>query len=243
MTADSRLICSHDIELEKTTTPRSSTRMIGHGRMGNSTDFTLDETGCFATGRLGTGSPSGDAPWSGHGVPTFEEAAELVLRLNASTGRNVGLMPEIKDPKAHLRAGLDPSAALLGSLRKLGLDTPDSPVWIQCFDHDELRRIRHELGHKGKLVALTGSKPPTDEELAEIATFADAIGPSRRAIENDDGTPIERPTLVERAHAAGLAVFPYTFKAEIEETRRFFRKHRVDGLFTDFPNLGVDARD
>ena len=48
---------------------------------------------------------------------------------------------------------------------------------------------------------------------------------------------------VERAHALGLSVFPYTFLDEEEAMRRFFNEHRVEGLFTNFPDKGVAARD
>ena len=58
--------------------------------------------------------------------------------------------------------------------------------------------------------------------------------------------------LVERAHAAGLVVHVWTLRADkeflpasyrgdaLEEFRRF-RALGVDGVFTDFPDLGVKA--
>ena len=45
--------------------------------------------------------------------------------------------------------------------------------------------------------------------------------------------PADRTDFVGRAHALGLSVFPYTFLDE----------HSVEGLFTNFPDKGVAARD
>ena len=72
-------------------------------------------------------------------------------------------------------------------------------------------------------------------------TFATAIGPARQLIE-------ARPAIVAEAHAAGLAVVPYTFRvvrgadAAGRETtradmRRFLLDLGVDGVFTDNPDL------
>jgi len=99
--------------------------------------------------------------------------------------------------------------------------------------------------------------------LAEIKTFADGIGPNTRLIvpANADGTLREPTTLVADAHAAGLKVHPYTFRAEntflpvdfrvgtdaaaygraIDEQVRYLETG-IDGLFTDQPDIGVTAR-
>ena len=53
------------------------------------------------------------------------------------------------------------------------------------------------------------------------------------------------PTVVPRAHAAGLTVTPYTFRsadpsgatAVREEMATFLYRHGVDALFTDNPDL------
>lgn len=104
----------------------------------------------------------------------------------------------------------------------------------------------------------------TREGLKEISTYADGVGPEKTMVIrwNADGTLGEPTELVPDAHLAGLLVHPYTFRAEnsflpadyrsstdpaahgdvVGEMRAYFALG-VDGLFTDQPDLGVDARD
>ncbi len=91
--------------------------------------------------------------------------------------------------------------------------------------------------------------------------FADANSDGKSDDLNNDGAIDERdrtliaPTnVVKDAHAAGLFVHAYTFRNEARrlasdfkgdpkaEYRRFFELG-VDGLFSDFPDTAVDARD
>jgi glycerophosphoryl diester phosphodiesterase len=80
----------------------------------------------------------------------------------------------------------------------------------------------------------------TEAGLDQVAKFADAIGPAKDRLLAD-------PKLVERAHARGLLVHPYTFRADRlegyksfhEELERFYVGLGVDGLFTDFPDQAV----
>jgi glycerophosphoryl diester phosphodiesterase len=83
----------------------------------------------------------------------------------------------------------------------------------------------------------------TAEGLAQVAEFAQGIGPDKDLIEAD-------PALVQRAHDAGLAVHPWTFRKDQlprrydsfdAELRAFFETYRVDGLFTDFPDAALDV--
>ena len=89
--------------------------------------------------------------------------------------------------------------------------------------------------------------------LRAIAHYAWGIGPNKSMI-GDDGD------LVREAHRAGLRVHPWTFRAENYFLPRRWRKginprgagdllseieHHlalgVDGFFTDFPEIGVEA--
>lgn len=95
----------------------------------------------------------------------------------------------------------------------------------------------------------------TPQGLTEIATYADGIGPWKRMIVSVDANNRTLPptTLVQDAHAAGLLVHPYTFRNEPRylaadynnnpqaEYEQFF-KLGVDGLFSDFPDTGVESR-
>jgi glycerophosphoryl diester phosphodiesterase len=94
----------------------------------------------------------------------------------------------------------------------------------------------------------------TDAGLAEVKTYADGIGPWKPHIvpQNSDGSVIFPPTdLIQRAHAHGLLIHTWTFRddsfpsaypSEIAELRKFYELG-IDGVFSDFPDTAVIARD
>ncbi len=104
----------------------------------------------------------------------------------------------------------------------------------------------------------------TPAGLAAIAEYADGVGPSKDYIVPRDATGTSLPvtSFVPDAHAAGLLVHPYTFRNEnnflalelrrgsdpaawgnaIAEYEQFFGLG-VDGLFSDYPDTAVEARD
>lgn len=193
-------------------------------------------------------------------IPTLEEELQLIQGMNVSTGRVAGIYPEIKQPRWHRQEGHDISSIVLPILRRYGYATKADACWVQCFEWEEVRRIRGELEWKGRLVFLLGSgrKDPDGSEadrfftpagLAEVAGVADGIGPALGAIATGK-TPSERKltTLVRDAHAANLAVHPYTARADelpkwaasLSDLHAIiFREANADGVFTDFPDATV----
>ncbi|MDJ0938938.1 MAG: glycerophosphodiester phosphodiesterase [Woeseiaceae bacterium] len=194
-------------------------------------------------------------------VHTLGAEIELIRGLNASTGRVAGIYPEIKRPAWHKEQGVDIAPIMLELLTREGYTTRDDPVFLQCFDAAEVRRLREELKTDLKLIQLIGDNSwkesttdyhalRTDAGLDEIARVADGIGPwLEQLYVVDDGRP--RSTgLVERAHARGLAVHPYTFRMDsLPEGFASFDglvgfvigELGADGLFTDFPDLARRA--
>ena len=99
--------------------------------------------------------------------------------------------------------------------------------------------------------------------LKEISTFADGIGPEKFFVipKKADDTLGAPTSLVADAHAVGLKVMPWTFRNEntfmakdlrngtdpaaygraIDEMVLYLRTG-IDGLFTDNPDTGVEAR-
>ena len=185
-------------------------------------------------------------------VVTLEEEILFIQALNRSAGRTVGLYPELKAPAWHLKEGRDLSAAVLPLLRKYGYDAKDSACYVQCFEYTEIKRLRGELGWKGKLIMLLGggSSPLlTDAGLAELAKVVDGIGPPIGSYVAGK-TPAERQVtdLAARARKAGLKSHPYTLRADelpkcvtsVDELlSALFNEAKVDGLFTDFPDLCI----
>jgi len=194
-------------------------------------------------------------------VHTFAEEIELVQGLNVSTGKSVGIYPEIKSPAFHRDEGKDIAAAALSVLKQYGYNEKTDKVFLQCFDSSELQRIHDELMPELNmdlpLVQLMGTEQEyhwmlSDSGVQQLATYVDGIGPSAYLLIAPDSTAseIKVTNLVELAHAAGLQVHPYTFRRERNQMppfakdyddflRIFFDQVGVDGVFTDFPDLTV----
>jgi len=193
-------------------------------------------------------------------VVTFEEEIRFVQGLNRSTGRNVGIYPELKAPAWHRKEGRDLTAAVLPILRKYGYDAKDTACYVQCFEYAEIKRLRGELGWSGKLIMLLGAKGKgpgetdftylqTDAGLAELAKLVDGIGaPIGSHVTGKSSNERQVTDLAARARKAGLKSHPYTLRADElpksvkdadELVRVLFDEAKVDGLFTDFPDLCI----
>ena len=236
-------ICLHDIHLEATTTVEEvypdRHREDGHWY---AIDFTVEEIkGLQAHERLPNRFPFGNSNFQ---VPTFAEMVELIQGLNATTDRDVGIYPELKGPAFHAKEGQPVERKLLETLARYGYKGPDAKVFVQCFEIEPLKKIRHELKSDLPLIMLIGGGPSakrllSEDGLDEVAEFANGIGPSKGLIEAN-------PDIVKWAHKRNLKVHPYTFRADQfskkkygtfeNELKQFFDTYKVDGLFTDFPD-------
>lgn len=247
LTKDGAFICLHDIHLESTTNVEEvfPDRKRDDDRW-YAADFTLAEIKRLrAEERLPNRFPQGKSNFS---VPTFEEAIELIQGLNKSSGREAGIYPELKAPGFHDRAGLPMEEKYLAVLAQYGYTGPDAKVYVQCFEPNPLKKMRDELGSTlPQIMLIAGGKMSTsqltDEGLQAIAKFANGIGPEKGLLESD-------PSLVQRAHAVGLKVHPYTvrrdqkpndFETTVDEIRHVLFTRGADGLFVDFPDDGREA--
>ncbi len=193
-------------------------------------------------------------------IATFAEEIELIQGLNQSTGRSVGIYPEIKSPAFHRGEGKDISAAVLEVLKTYGYDEQQDRVFLQCFDGNELQRIGRELlpamNMTVPLVQLLGTGPEfraalTPAGMKMVASYADGIGPSMQLIVERGSVAgkLKISKLVELAHDLGLVVHPYTFRRDLlpvyaddydDLLKIFLDDIGVDGVFTDFPDLTVE---
>jgi len=213
-------------------------------------------------------------------IPTFAEVLALRERLSNELHRVIGVYPETKHPTYFRSIGLDLETPLVRQIRGAGLDRANAPIFIQSFELTNLVDLRQHFGVNAPLVFLTSaSGAPYDlASKGDPTTYADlttaaglrslsgiinGIGPDKNQIipRNLNGTLGQPTTLVTDAHAAGLRVHPYTFRAEntflpldyrvgtdvtaygraIDEQVRFLRTG-IDGLFTDQADIGVIAR-
>ncbi len=259
-TRDGTLIVLHDIDLEPVTDvalrfPNRS-RADGHYY---AIDFDIDEIRQLrVTGRR---SPGGPVERTGecYRIATLEEELLLVTRLNQTTGRQVGIYPEIKQPQWHRAHGMDLTRMLVEELAEAGYRRRSDPVFVQSFDVMELRRIRDELGCSLPLIQLVDESTDYDRlltrnGLVELAGYVQGLGPAYRQLV---GSPVSRrgpvpADLVHHAHEAGLLLHPYTFKRDglpeyaqsLEQLLTvFFSDIGVDGVFCDYPDVAVRIRD
>src|SRR5690606_28528867 len=97
------------------------------------------------------------------------------------------------------------------------------PAVLQCFDADELKRCRYELGTRLKLAQLAepSSTPPPTRDLAAVAEYAEIWAPHYSAlVERSADGPGRLAGSWEVAKAAreagrvGLELHPYTFRLD-----------------------------
>lgn len=269
-TKDGHLICRHEQEIGDTTdvadrpefADRLTTRTVdGHEAEGFfAQDFTLAEIKTLrAKERMAKIRPDNAVMDGSYGIPTLQEVIELAFSLTEELGRPIGIYPETKHPAHHVAQGLELEPTLTAVLREADLvgEEPKVPVFLQSFEAESLRKL---AGTGLPLVYLMGkdeswSHYTTPDGLAEVASFAHAIGPHKSLIipTNEDGSLGEPTGLVESAHEAGLVVHPYTFRSEnhflptdlrsdgkpeeyggfAAEYEAFFEAG-VDGVFSDF---------
>jgi glycerophosphoryl diester phosphodiesterase len=236
MTSDGVLICAHDLTLEDTTdVARVFPNRARRDGSWYAIDFTLEEIKRLQrTGR--TGRPQ----MPGHAIPTLGETLELIAAMNRRTGRQVGVIPEPKDPRFHAKHRADIARALVTALKRFGYTSRSDLAVIQCFDAATLRTIRDDLGSDLRLVYLTGDAL-TDRDLDTLAPFCDGIGPrfTLLAAQDEDTGAWSATDLAERARERGFTLWPYTFGGDTLDTTRFLETVRVDGFFTDYPDRGV----
>jgi len=279
-TRDGRLVARHENEIGGTTDVaahpefagrRTTKRIDGQAVTGWFTeDFTLAELRMLrARERLPELRP-GSAAYDGQfGIPTFEEVIALAKRASIETGRTIGVYPETKHPTYFAGIGRPTDDLVLAALRAAGWDRADAPVFIQSFEVKNLKWLaRRTRVRRIQLVAPTGAPADgaassyaamlTPDGLKAVATYAYGIGPDKSQLWQG-----ERPSsLVRDAHAVGLRVHPWTYRAETRFLPQRYRRgddpaahgdvrreigdaleQGIDGFFTDFPADGALARD
>jgi glycerophosphoryl diester phosphodiesterase len=264
-TRDAELVVLHDLHLDDVSDVAD--RFPGRRRSDGfhyAIDFTLEELRrltLFERRAAGTTSAKFPARFpAGIGagkIATLDEELRLIHGLNVSTGRRVGIYPEIKHPRWHREHGIDLSSLLLAKLEAHGYFLPEHPAFVQCFDAEELQRVRGELDSRLRLIQLVEGDAAYAELLGpkglrEVARYAYGLGPShRQLVVDDDGTPRITP-LTGLAHDVGLRLHPYTFRREelpgyaptLERLLEvFLSEARVDGVFCDFPDVAARVRD
>jgi glycerophosphoryl diester phosphodiesterase len=285
LTRDGVLVARHENEISGTTdvasrpeyASRRTTKLIDGEQVTGwfTEDFSLDELRTLRARErlpeLRTANTAHDGQFL---IPTFEEILQMLQRYRETTGRRIGVYPETKHPSYFASIGLPHERRLIDLLARYGYDSADDPVFIQSFEVGNLERLHLRTDIRLiQLIADSGGpadRPDTSYTemltgvgLAAIARYAYGIGPHKDLVISRTlvGTLGQSTGLVARAHAARLAVHPWTFRREnyflpmnlrtgvdprapgdLATEMRTFAAEGVDGLFTDNPAVAAGLR-
>lgn len=237
VTKDGVLICLHDASLERTTNVEerfpgrvSSQTIEGKTRKAwLANDFTLAEIKSLDAGSWF------DKKFSGEKVPTFDEAI-AVIRGKA------GIFPELKTPEIYAGRDVKFEEMVATALDQHGLRgpkaDPKTPVILQTFGQSSARRLA-EIKIGVPVVLLLGNADgfQTAAQIGAWKGIVQGFGPAKQIV-------LKNPDFVKWAHAEGLTVTPYTFRASdpgtfkdvTAEMSHYLNTLGVDALFTDNPD-------
>ncbi len=265
LSKDGVFVVTHDITMQETTNVEQSfkDRIRDDGKF-YFADFTWPEIQSLTvherTDRNGKQVFENRFPGSfNQRLMRLEDEIRLIQGWNKTRHSQVGIYVELKAPAWHAKQFGNPMGdKLLLLLANYGYRTKSDACFIQCFEADELKRLK-AAGCNLRLIQLTGGDPAKfsqdgwTEFLRDTATYADGIGPSIEwLVKSSPGDGVESSGFVKAAHEAQLAVHPYTVRIDqlpkwsksVAELHRFLiADEKVDGFFTDFPDVSRAARD
>ena len=181
-------------------------------------------------------------------ISTLTEHLRLIQGLNHARNKRIGVYVELKKPAMHKVQGLDLTKAVLKTLGECGYNKHDDNIFLQCFEADEIKRLRTEFHCRLPLIQLY-SKRPSVQTLSEISKFADGIGVNIEALVEPTAVGgIQANDLAQEAHDVALQVHAWTFRTDQlprwaatsdELLNLLFNEARVDGLFADQPDIAL----
>jgi glycerophosphoryl diester phosphodiesterase len=221
-------------------------------------------------------------------IPTFDEVLDLVAAADAQRAAaaraaglppppRIGVYPETKHPSYFAARGLLFDDRMLEALERHGYRRRSDPICIQSFEVANLKALRRRtdlplvqlVSPTGQPFDFTLAGDPRsyldlmgDAGLAEIATYADAIGPHKWMVVQFSPAGASDTGLARRARNFKLGIHVWTLRAENEflpvelrssgdvAAKGDLRKEidalldaGITGLFSDHPDLAVRARD
>ena len=189
-------------------------------------------------------------------IPTLEEYLDLVQGLKQSTGKSLGVYPEIKNSDFHETEGQDIVKIVYEMLVRFGYEKTPELIFVQSFNPKDLLRLKNKMQTRMPLSQLVGKNSDkesgadyeammSDEGLRQVASYAKALAPSLDQVLYLDlaSKKLVASTLTSRAHHAGLKVHAYTHRQDPlprplttnEELFSLLKNDaQIDGLFSDF---------
>ena len=144
------------------------------------------------------------------------------------------MYPELKSPELYRSRHVDQVKLFVDVIRKNGLDKPESlkttPVIIQSFDEEAVRRVAKELPSIPRVLLVERDGDVSEPRLRVVKTFATGVAPEKSLV-------AQHPEMVKQAHALGLTVTCWTFRADEKTTFASVRDEMAHFLY----DLGIDA--
>jgi glycerophosphoryl diester phosphodiesterase len=241
-TADGVLIARHEPSLAHSTDVASHAEFSARRRDGDwlSTDFSAEEIARLRALQPFEGRSRQHDGY--HGVPSWPQLLEWGAQAALERGQQIRLYPELKHPAKFAARGLDPVPQFVDSLQRLPSGVE---VWVQCFEHEPLRRVHAATGLPCTL--LLAHADDWRAALAAHAGWLHGLGVDKRLLWH---APARSSGLIEEAHAAGLRVHPWTYRddrvgeghSDVRSELAAAFRLGVDGVFCDFPATGVAVR-
>jgi glycerophosphoryl diester phosphodiesterase len=272
-TRDGHLVAMHDDCLDRTTnvvakfsTPRGG--ICADVGVYPVSDFTLAEIKSLtvnppAGSTASTSYPGFTPSDSSFKIPTFEEVIEFSKAQSIKYGRQIGIYPEAKQADPDMEDGI------LNTLAAYEMDKADSPVFIQSFSEPTIASLHAKQQKQGTKVpqillgvvvvkdgvpkmgvwrdTVTWAEDSIEAlDFAEVKKIADGVSVGLGDPYYTDGFPVTRE-FIDEAHKAGLRVHGWTFdKVDAIAAQKEFREYLdmgMDGMFSNYPDLAILARD
>jgi hypothetical protein len=145
------------------------------------------------------------------------------------------------------------------STSEFGCERPGSyqvpPLVVQCYKGDVLSELEKQFVERSMssppyilLVNKNACKDPLFWSNVDKLPFLSGIGPDKSCLEGDKGT-----AFIKKAHKVGLAVHPYTSRAEAnffdasmyvtsrDEVESLYCRKGIDGMFIENVDIGVEV--
>ncbi|MBL4954641.1 glycerophosphodiester phosphodiesterase [Neobacillus sp. YIM B02564] len=209
MTKDRQLIAIHDDTLDRTTN--------GSGKVHA---FTLAEIKQLDAGSWFNHKYPGKAQPYYHGqtIPTL---AEVINHY----GKSINYYIEIKKPQQTPKMA-DELLRVLRQQQLIGKRTGPADrgkIIIESFHPDSLKYLRHKAP---ELLLIQLGEDAAEMKLAEIAQYADGVGPNFSTLNEE---------FVKLAHRHGLLVHCWTVNSETAMIK--LNSWNVDGIFTNYVKI------
>jgi glycerophosphoryl diester phosphodiesterase len=249
---DGVLVARHDRGLARSTDVGSHPEFAGRARTlaNGSRDWFVDDFDWAELQTLFARQPFPGRSLEHEGryrIPRLEQLLDLAAAA-AGGGSELVVCPELKHPAAFAATGNNLIERFITLLDARSLRGQSAPVWVHCFEHEPLERIRAALDlpvfalFEPEDAHLLGSGPYAWEAVARRCR---GIALNTRSILGDEGA-----RRVQAAHGAGLAVNVWTFRDDAvpDSWHGVYAEYEhafalgVDAVFSDFPDTALAAR-